>query len=45
LDNLQEVEAEFQGHRFVMRGHVVGDAMQAIRGAGAALLPTIREMN
>ena len=45
LDNLQEVEAEFQGHRFVMRGHVIGDAMQAIRGAGAALPPTIREMN
>ena len=45
LDNLQEVEAEFQGHRFVMRGHVIGNAMQAIRGVGAALPPTIREMN
>ena len=45
LDNLQEVEAEFQGHRFVMRGHVIGNAMQAIRAVGAALPPTIREMN
>ena len=39
LDNLQEVEAEFQGHRFVMRGHVIGNAMQAIRAVGAALPP------
>jgi hypothetical protein len=45
LDNLQEVEAHFQGHRFVMRSQLTGHAIQAIRGAGASLPPTIREMN
>jgi transposase len=26
LDNLQEVEAEFQGHRFVFRSQIIGNA-------------------
>ena len=32
LDNLQEVEAEFQGHRFVFRSQITGDASEALRG-------------
>lgn len=43
LDNLQEVEANFQGCRFFMRSQLTGHALQAIRAAGAALPPTIRE--
>ena len=43
LDNLQEVEANFQGCRFLMRNQLTGHALQAIRAAGAALPPTIRE--
>ena len=43
LDNLQEVEANFQGCRFLMRSQLTGHALQAIRAAGAALPPTIRE--
>lgn len=44
LDNLQEVEAVFQGHRFLFRSQLVGDALQAIRAAGVAVPPTIREV-
>ena len=43
LDNLQEVEANFQGCRFLMRSQLTGHALQGIRAAGAALPPTIRE--
>ena len=43
LDNLQEVEANFQGCRFLIRSQLTGHALQAIRAAGAALPPTIRE--
>jgi hypothetical protein len=45
LDNLQEVEANFQGCRFFMRSQLTGHALQALRAAGAALPPTIREAN
>jgi len=44
LDNLQEVEAEFQGHRFVFRSQITGDASEALRGAGVAAPPTLREI-
>jgi transposase len=43
LDHLQEVEAMFQGRRFVFRSQLVGDAAKAIRAAGVAVPPTIRE--
>jgi transposase len=43
LDNLQEVEALFQGKRFVMRSQVLGQAHKAFRAAGVALPPTLRE--
>ncbi len=44
LDNLQEVEAEFQGHRFVFRSQITGDASEALRAAGVAAPPTLREI-
>jgi Transposase DDE domain len=43
LDNLQEVEALFQGRRFVLRSQVLGDAHKAFMAAGVALPPTLRE--
>jgi len=43
LDNLQEVEAVFQGKRFVLRSQVIGEAHKACLAAGVALPPTLRE--
>ena len=43
LDNLQEVEALFQGKRFVLRSQVLGQAHQAFMAAGVARPPTLRE--
>ena len=43
LDNLQEVEALFQGKRFILRSQVIGDAHKAFMAAGVALPPTLRE--
>ena len=43
LDNLQEVEAVFQGKHFVLRSELVGQAHKAVRAAGVALPPTLRE--
>jgi len=43
LDNLQEVEARFQGKRFVLRSQVLGQAHKACMAAGVALPPTLRE--
>jgi hypothetical protein len=43
LDNLQEVEAIFQGKRFVLRSQVWGEAHKAFMAAGVALPPTLRE--
>ena len=44
LDNLQEVEAVFQGKRFVLRSQVLGEAHKACLAAGVALPPTLREL-
>jgi len=43
LENLQEVEALFQGKSFVLRSQVIGDAHKAFMAAGVALPPTLRE--
>jgi transposase len=43
LDNLQEVEAVFQGKRFILRSQVLGQAHKAFIAAGVALPPTLRE--
>jgi len=45
LDNLQEVEAQFQGHRFVFRSQITGNAPEALRAAGVAAPPTLREIS
>ena len=44
LDNLQEVEAELSGHRFLLRSQITGDASQALRAAGVAVPPALREI-
>ncbi len=41
LENLQEVEALFQGKRFVLRSQVLGEAHKAFMAAGVALPPTL----
>ena len=44
LDNLQQVEVRLQGKSFLMRSQLCGDALPALRAAGAALPPTIQEV-
>jgi transposase len=44
LDALQEVEATFQGKRFLLRSEISGDAGQALRAAGVAAPPTLRAL-
>ena len=43
LENLQEVEAVFQGRRFYLRSQLVAHAHKAIRASGVAVPATIRE--
>jgi transposase len=43
LDNLQEVEASFQGRRFFLRSQLIAHAHKAIRASGVAVPTTIRE--
>ena len=44
LDALQQVEANFQGRRFLFRGQLTAHASQAVRATGVALPPTLREL-
>jgi hypothetical protein len=44
LNALQEVEAVFNGHRFLLRSQLTGDSHKAIRAAGVAVPPTIKEL-
>jgi hypothetical protein len=43
LDRLQEVEAEQDGKRFILRTPVTGVAGKAFQAVGVALPPNIRE--
>jgi hypothetical protein len=45
LDNLQQVEVRLQGKSFLLRSQLCGDAHAAIRAAGAALPPTLQEVD
>jgi hypothetical protein len=45
LDGLQQVEANVQGRRFLLRSQLQGDASQALRAAGVAVPPTCRELS
>lgn len=44
LDELHEVEAVFQGHRFHLRSQLVGQAHKAFAAAGVAVPPTLRKV-
>ena len=44
LNTLQEVETVFSGHRFLLRSQLSGDSHKAIRAAGVAVPPTIKEL-
>ncbi len=44
LDHLQEVEVAFRGRRYRLRSQLLGDAPKALRAAGVAVPPTIREL-
>ena len=44
LDNLQEVEAMFRGHRYMLRSQLTGHAHKAIQAAGVAVPPTLRQL-
>lgn len=45
LDELHEVEAVFQGHRFMLRSQLMAQAHKAIAAAGVAVPPTLREVS
>jgi transposase len=44
LDALQQVEANFQGRRFLFRSHLTAHASQAVRATGVAIPPTLQEL-
>jgi transposase len=44
LDALQQVEANFQGRRFLFRSQLTAHASQAVRATGVAIPPTLREL-
>ena len=44
LDNLHQVEANFQGRSFLFRSQLQAHASAAIRASGVALPPTLREL-
>ncbi|MGA8657771.1 MAG: hypothetical protein WB586_16625 [Chthoniobacterales bacterium] len=44
LDALQQVEANFQGTRFLFRSELTAHASQTVRANGVALPPTLREL-
>jgi len=44
LNALQEVKAVFNGHHFLLRSQLAGDSHKAIRAAGVAVPPTIKEL-
>jgi transposase len=44
LDTLQQVEANFQGRRFLFRSQLTAHASQAVRATAVAIPPTLREL-
>jgi len=44
LNALQQVEANFEGRRFLFRSHLTAHASQAVRATGVAIPPTLREL-
>jgi len=45
LDALQQLEANFQGRRFLFRSQLTTHASQAVRVTGVAIPPTLRELH
>ena len=45
LDALQQVEANFQGRRFLFRSQLTAHASQAVRATGVAIPPTLQELH
>ena len=45
LDALQQLEANFQGRRFLFRSQLATHASQAVRVTGVAIPPTLRELH
>src|SRR5260370_41860652 len=45
LDGLQQVEATFQGRRFLFRSHLTSHAAQAVRATAVPLPPTLRHLH
>ncbi len=43
LDNLSEVSVVFQGKTYLLRSELIGQASLAVRGAGVAIPPPMRE--
>jgi transposase len=44
LDALQQVEANFQGRRFLFRSQLTAHASQAVRATGVAIPPTLQQL-
>jgi hypothetical protein len=44
LDGLQQVQANFQGRRFLFRSQLTAHASQAVRATGVAISPTLQEL-
>ena len=44
LDALQQVEANFQGRRFLFRSQLTADSSQAVRATRVAIPPTLHEL-
>lgn len=45
LDQLQEIELESSGKRFLMRSETTGESTKAFQAAGVALPPTVRQVD
>ena len=45
LDALQQVEANFQGRRFLFRSHLTAHASQAVHATGVAIPPTLQQLH
>jgi hypothetical protein len=45
LEGLQEVELTYQNQRFLLRTQLKGEASTALRAAGVAAPPTLRELS
>ena len=45
LEQVQQIEVEHQGHRFLLRSELSGSAGRAFQAAGVAVPPTVQQVN